>query len=144
MAQEFSLFNDYLKKSNLKLTKQRKEILRIFITTDRHLSVDDFYNIARKKNSRIGHATVFRTLKLLNEAGIARKVDLGDKIIRYEHKYGHQHHDHLICIKCGKFIETLDREIEKLQDKLCKKFNFLPRRHRLEIFGICKRCSYKK
>lgn len=140
MTKEISIFVNYLKGKGLKLTEQRQEILSIFLKTDRHLSVEDLYNIVKKKDSNIGQATVFRTLKLLCEADIAKEVDLGDKKIRYEHKYGHKHHDHLVCVKCGRFIEAVDLKIEKLQQALCKRFGFLPSHHKMEIFGICKRC----
>jgi len=106
--------------------------------------VEDLYDIIKKKDPGIGHATVFRTMKLLCEAGLAGEVHLGDKKVRYEHKYGHQHHDHLICVECGKCIEVMDPTIEKLQDGLCKKFKFSPQRHKMEIFGACKRCKSKK
>lgn len=143
MPEEFSIFFDFLKKKELKLTSQRKEILDAFIKTDKHLSVDDLYDIVKKKDSRIGHATVFRTMKLLGEAGIAGNVNLGDKVIRYEHKYGHKHHDHLVCVKCGTCIEAVDEEIEKLQERLCRKIGFTAKKHTLEIFGTCKKCKCK-
>lgn len=143
MAREIDIFIDFLRRKNLRLTKQREEILGIFLKANKHLSVEDLYKIVKKKDPRIGQATVFRTLKLLCEAGIAGEVDLGDKRIRYEHKYGHQHHDHLVCIKCGEFIEVFDSRIEKLQKSLCRKKEFLPYRHRMEIFGVCKKCSSK-
>ncbi len=143
MQEEFDEFVDFLKRKNLKLTSQREEILRYFLKIDRHLTVEDLYNVVKKKDPNIGQATVFRTLKLLCEAGLAGEVDFGDKKIRYEHKYGHQHHDHLICVKCGKFIEVTQPEIEKLQDKLAKKYDFTPVRHRLEIFGLCRECEKK-
>ncbi len=143
MSKELGIFIDYLRKKDLKLTDQRKEILNVFLKTERHLSVEDLYNIAKRKDPSIGQATVFRTLKLLQEADIAKEVDLGDGKVRYEHKYGHEHHDHLICVKCGRFIEAVDPKIERLQDGLCKKHGFLPQRHKMEIFGICNRCSTK-
>ena len=141
MQEAVDIFVDFLKKKNLQLTKQREEILRIFLKTDRHLSVEELYNIVKKKDKNIGQATVFRSLKLMCKAGIAGEIDFGDKRLRYEHKYGHEHHDHLVCTKCGKFIEVMNPGIEKLQDKLCKKFNFSPTRHKMEIFGICKSCK---
>jgi len=141
MSKELGIFIDYLRKKDLKLTEQRKEILNVFLKTERHLSVEDLYNIAKRKDPNIGQATVFRTLKLLQEADIAKEVDLGDGKIRYEHKYGHEHHDHLICIRCGRFVEAVDPKIEKLQDNLCKRHGFLPQRHKMEIFGICSKCN---
>lgn len=143
MEEVIDIFVNFLNKKNLKLTRQRQKILNIFLKTERHLSVEDLYNIVKRKDPNVGHATVFRTLKLLQDAGIAKEVDFGDKKIRYEHKYGHQHHDHLVCIKCGRFIEVLESKIEKLQEELCRRNQFLPQRHKMEIFGICKRCRTK-
>ncbi|MFC1508085.1 Fur family transcriptional regulator [Candidatus Omnitrophota bacterium] len=141
MAKEMQIFIDYLKKKDLKLTDQRSIILNTFLKTERHLSVEDMYNIAKKKDSSIGQATVFRTLKLLCEADIAKEVDLGDGKTRYEHKYGHEHHDHLVCLECGSFIEAVDVRIEKLQEELCKRHGFTPKRHKMQIFGICRKCK---
>ena len=134
------IFTKFLKNRNLNFTNQREEIISVLLRTKRHLSVDEFYLIAKRKDRKIGHTTVFRTLKLLCEAGITKEVDLGDRIIRYELKHGHQHHDHLVCTKCGSYIEAMDPQIEKLQSSLCNKFGFLAERHRMEIFGICKKC----
>lgn len=135
-----NIFARFLKKKHLSFTPQRGEILRIFLRANRHLSVDELYHSARAKNKKIGHTTVFRTLRLLCEAGLTREVDLGAKVLRYELVFGHQHHDHLVCTRCGSFVEAMDLGIERLQDKLCKKLGFEPQRHKLEIYGICKKC----
>ncbi|MFH1854704.1 MAG: Fur family transcriptional regulator [Candidatus Omnitrophota bacterium] len=144
MSKEMSVFIEYLKRKDLKLTEQRKEILNTFLKIDKHLSVEELYDIAKKKDPSIGQATVFRTLKLLCDADIAKEVDLGDGKVRYEHKYGHEHHDHLICTKCGRFIEAVDLKIERLQEELCRQRGFAPKRHKMEIFGICQDCRKKK
>ncbi len=137
------IFEKYLKARGLNLTSQRREVLEVLLSSGRHLTVEELYNLAKKKNSGIGQATVFRTLKLLADAELARKIVLGDKKVRYEIKYGVEHHDHLICTRCGKFIEAVDPAIEELQKKLCRKFGFTPRKHSLEIFGYCKNCVKK-
>lgn len=144
MRKEFKIFGDFLKHKNLKFTSQRAVILRCFLSTHRHLSVEDLYSMVKKNNTDIGQATVFRTLKLLVESGLACEVHLGDKRVRYEHKFGHSHHDHLVCIQCGKFIEVVEPRIEKLQDSLCKKFGFSLQKHKLDIYGVCKECGSKK
>ena len=102
MTKAIEIFTNFLKEKDLKLTRQRQEILSLFLKSDRHLSVEDLYHVVKKKDKSIGMATVFRTLKLLCEADIAKEVDLGDRRVRYEPKFGHEHHDHLICTKCGK------------------------------------------
>lgn len=141
MREEYKIFEDYLKKKNLKVTSQRRAILEVFLKTEKHLSADDFYRLIKKTNPEIGFATVYRTLKLITDAGLSRQVDLGDRVFRVEHEYGHKHHDHLICIKCGKFFEVFDPEIERLQEKLTHRYNFKTIRHRLDIFGFCSRCK---
>ena len=143
MLKEKDKFINFLKDKDLKLTKQREEILETFLKTEKHLAAEDLYNAIKKKNPAIGQATVFRTLKLICEADLAKEVYFGDKTTRYEHKYGHEHHDHLVCIKCGRSIEAVDPRIEKLQEALCKKIGFLPKRHKLDIFGVCKKCRTK-
>lgn len=143
MPKELEIFIDFLKKKHLKFTHQREQILKSFLSANRHLSVEDLYRIVKEKDSSIGQATVFRTLKLLCEADMAKEVDFGDKKARYEQKYGHSHHDHLVCIKCGRLIEAMEPKIEELQNALCKKFGFLPKEHKMEIFGICKQCKVR-
>ncbi|MFH1753772.1 MAG: Fur family transcriptional regulator [Candidatus Omnitrophota bacterium] len=140
MSKEVEVLIGFLNKKNLKLTSQRRVILDTFLKTGHHVSAEDLYDVIRKNNPEIGLATVFRTLKLLREADIAKAVDFGDRRLRYEHKYGHKHHDHLICVRCGKFIEVFDEKIEKLQNELCKKARFTPERHKMEIFGVCREC----
>lgn len=144
MKEEFRIFNEYLNKKGLKNTSQRQTILEVFLKTNKHLSAEDFYRLIKKTHRSIGFATVYRTLKLISESGLSREVNLGDRIVRIEHEYGHKHHDHLICIKCGKFIEVFDPEIERLQESLTKKYQFKTIRHRLDIFGFCNRCSNDK
>ena len=94
----------------------------------------------KEKNIPVSRATVYRTLNILKEMGLVNEV------IKYRNKTIYeislkQHHDHLICTKCGSIIEFSEEEIEKLQDKICKEYGFKPETHRLEIFGICKNCS---
>ena len=144
MKKEHDIFIDFLRNKGRKLTKQREVILEVFLKTEEHLSVEDLYKITKRKDKTIGQATVFRTLKLLCGADLAREIDLGDKKKRFEHKYKHSHHDHLICLECGRLIEVINPRIEKLQIELCKKEGFESLRHRLEIFGVCLKCQKKK
>ncbi len=140
MDKELSLFHSYLKEKNLKNTKQRDKILEIFLRTEKHLSAEDLYKIIKEKFPDIGYTTVYRTIKLIRESGLAREVDFSDGFKRIEHNFGHQHHDHLICLKCGRFFEVVDKDIEKLQEKLAQRFNFKTVNHKMDIFGYCQRC----
>ena len=140
---EGKIFEGYIRKKNLKHSEQRMQILQIFLRTERHLTADELYRIVKKKFPTIGYATIYRTLKLLCACGICGELRLEDGTTRYEHLYGHEHHDHLICIKCGTFVEVMSPEIEVLQEKLTKERGFILKRHRLQMYGICKRCKSK-
>ncbi|MBI5399655.1 transcriptional repressor [Candidatus Saganbacteria bacterium] len=141
MNKEREIFIRFLEKSGLKATAQRATVLDIFLKTEKHVSADDLFSLVKKTNTEIGHATVHRTLKLIKAAGLAREVDFGEGKKRYEHLFGHKHHDHLVCLKCGKTIEVLDPKIEKLQANLASGHGFKVSHHRLEILGICKSCQ---
>jgi Fur family transcriptional regulator, ferric uptake regulator len=141
---EAAVFSVYLKKNGLNETKQRSSILNEFVKIEKHVSAEDLFVAVYKKHPSIGQATVFRTLKVLVDAGLAEPVELMDKTVRYEHKLRHDHHDHLICTVCGKIVEFFDDRIEALQNTVCKKEGYLMDRHRLEIFGVCPSCQRRK
>lgn len=134
------IFSAYIKKKGLRNTRQREVILDTFMSADRHITAEDLYGILQKKSPDIGFATVHRNLKLMCDSGLAEEIKIGGQKARYEQKYGHEHHDHLICTKCGRFIEVQDERIERLQDELAKTNGFTPQRHKLEIYGLCRKC----
>lgn len=140
MKKENEIFDKYVRSKGLRHTNQRDEIINIFLSTERHVSIEELHKLVRKKDPSIGYTTVYRTMRLLSKCGLCEEVDLGDGIARYEHKFGHKHHDHLICVQCGETIEVVKGQMEKMQDRLALEHSFLPIRHKLEIFGICKRC----
>jgi Fur family transcriptional regulator, ferric uptake regulator len=140
MENERDVLTKFVRGKNLKLTEQREIILKEFLAVEDHVTVDDLYRRVKGRHPSIGHTTVFRTMKLLTQARLAREVNLDDKALRYEHAFGHRHHDHLICTQCGRLIEVFDPKIEALQDKLCRERGFIPDSHRLEIFGVCAEC----
>ncbi len=136
-------FNQFLGKKGLRQSKQRDKVVDVFLRVERHLSTQELFDIVRKKDKNVGYATVARTLKLLVESDLCTTVDFGDGVQRYEHKYGHEHHDHLICIKCGKFVEIYSRKLEKLQEELVKTLGYIQEYHKLDIFGLCPKCGKK-
>ncbi len=135
------VFSQYLRNKGIRQSKQREHILGVFLKIEKHLTTAELYAIVRKKYPNIGYATVYRAMRTICEAGLAEKIDFGDGATRYEHKYGHEHHDHLICLKCSRFIEARKPEVEKLQEKMAKEHRFTPIRHKMQIFGICKKCK---
>ncbi|NQU17196.1 MAG: transcriptional repressor [Candidatus Saganbacteria bacterium] len=137
-------FTRFIKQKNLRMTKQREIVVRVFLGKEGHLGIDELYSLVKKKYPEIGYATVWRTLNLLKEAKIASEVSFTGKKRKYEHLFDHKHHDHLICLKCGRCIEIVNPKIEQLQEKLARQHGFKIRSHRLEIFGFCLRCSGDK
>ena len=138
-----TVLRQYLKNKGMLHSKQREQILDVFLKTERHLTIDDLYGLIRKKNPRIGLATVYRAMSIICDAGLAREVDFGDGTRRFEHKYQHQHHHHLVCLECGRAIEVVSPEIEKLQQRLAKKHGFTLVKDTMKIFGICRQCQRK-
>ena len=137
---ELDIFEAHIRNKNLKYTEQRIQILKTFLETERHLTAEELYILVKKEFPSIGYATICRTIKLLCECELCRELKIEDGVTRYEHLYGHEHHDHLICINCGSFVEVVSPEIERLQEKLSEENDFVLKRHRLELYGICKKC----
>lgn len=141
MTKAIEIFERYLKTKDLNLTRERKLILGEVFSNDGHLEADEIYFRLRKGNKDVSRATVYRTLGLLVDSGLVRKVYLGEDHIHYEHTFGHSHHDHLVCLKCGKVIEFSDKKIEKLQSLVCQGNGFRELSHTVQIFGYCKGCQ---
>ena len=125
-------------KKDVKLTEQRKIIARIMSDSDDHPDVDELYRRASKIDSKISIATVYRTVKLFEEAGILAKHEFKGEKARYE-ELNESHHDHLIDVKTGEIIEFVDEEIEKLQKKVAEKYGYKLVDHKLELYGIKKK-----
>ena len=119
------IFRSFLKNKGLRNTPQRQQIMEVFFNESGHLTTEEIYDRVRKEDPSLGQATVYRTMKLLCEAGLAREVRFGDGLARYEHA-ADAHHDHLICENCGRNIEVVDSQIEELQDALARKHGFKP------------------
>lgn len=144
MKAEIDIFHKYLEKHALRDTSQRRLILDAFLKNEEHISAEQLYDIVKKRDSSIGQATVYRVLKLLTEAELAREVNFGDGIIRYEHTYDHPHHDHLVCRHCGKTVEIVDSVIEELQKRVAESFSFELTDHKMYLYGLCENCKKKK
>ena len=136
--------SEYLAVKNLKSTSQRDTILNVFVAAGQHLSAEELYARVKKSHPGIGYATVYRTLKLLAEAGLAQERRFEDGFIRYEHASQDAHHDHLICTRCGTIIEFENESIEALQQDVARKNRFKVQSHKLELYGQCAGCQGKK
>lgn len=134
------IFREYIRRKGLKSTRQRDVILDAFLSSERHMSIEELYLKLRAKHPNIGYATVYRTLKLFAESGIAREIQFGDGQTRYEHVIEGEHHDHLICTSCGAITEFENDTIEKLQDEIAASHGFLIETHKMELYGQCANC----
>jgi Fur family ferric uptake transcriptional regulator len=130
-------FHDYLSRKQLKSTRQRDLIAEVFFGQQGHFSIDELLAVVRERNNKIGYATVYRTMKLLTECGLAALRQFGDGQRVYELAGDTAHHDHLICVECGKVLEFENEEIEALQEKVARSFGFSLVRHKLELYGLC-------
>jgi Fur family ferric uptake transcriptional regulator len=137
-------FRQILKERGFKTTRQRDDIVRVFMESGSHLTVDELYQRVRQRNPRIGYATVYRTLRLLAQSGWASSRQFGDRTARFEHQTEGQHHDHLICLACGKIVEFESERIEELQSHIARKKGFQIFEHKLELYGRCSDCLFKE
>lgn len=135
---------EYLAVKGLKSTTQRDRILKVFVDAGQHLSAEELFLRVKKVHPGIGYATVYRTLKLLAEAGLAQERRFEDGFTRYEHANTDTHHDHLICTRCGAIIEFENERIEQLQQDVARKNRFKVQTHKLELYGLCAECQEKK
>jgi len=139
--EEIDVLEEYISVNNLKITKQRRSVLKIFLGCKKHVSVEELYNVVLKEEPKIGLATVYRTLALLTKSGLALEMDFGDGQKRYENSYRSVHHDHMLCTECGKILEFNHPLIEKYQEEVAKQKNFKITSHKLDLFGLCQDCK---
>ena len=138
-------FRALLKNNALKFTKQRELILKFLYENEGHFTPEDIYMLIKKEypDVNIGIATVYRTLTLLENEGIASSISFGTQGKKYELGLK-KHHDHLICTSCGEIIEFFDETIEKQQEMIAEKYHFLMTDHTMKIIGLCEKCQQKQ
>ena len=124
----------------IKMTVQRRVIARVLSDSDDHPDVQELHRRAVAIDDRISLATVYRTVRLFEEADILERHDFGDGLARYEES-PEEHHDHLICLECDRIVEFEDDEIEALQDTLAQRHGFVLKRHKHELYGVCGDCQ---
>jgi Fur family transcriptional regulator, ferric uptake regulator len=138
-SEEREVFASYLSRHHLKRSEQREVILDTFLGSERHLSVDDLLLLVQARRPDIGRTTVYRTLKLLQAAGLAQELQLQGHT-RFEREYKREHHDHFICKGCSEIFEFSSPDIERLQDEIAEKIGFEIEGHRHQIDGWCRNC----
>jgi Fur family ferric uptake transcriptional regulator len=135
------LFRSYLHQARLPVTHQREAIAMALFEAERHQSVDELADLLRGRGEHVGKATIYRTLNLLVEAGLARELDFGEGFKRYEHQAGETQHDYLICTSCGKVARFQREAMDRLQADIAAELGFTVQSRRLKIYGLCDSCA---
>lgn len=136
---EYQALAKYLDEHKLKHTRQREAILEAFLEVQGHITSEELHANIRRKSPGIGFTTVYRTMKLLCEAGLAHERHFDDAVTRYEIRS--EHHDHLVCLRCGKIVEFECAMIESAQNDIADRYGFRLLRHRHELYGHCPECG---
>ena len=139
-----AILGRYMAQHGLKSTRQRTLIVDSFFEQGGHVSVDELVGQVRQKDPHVSTATVYRTMKLLTECGLAQARHFGDGQTRYESAAGRDHHDHLICTSCGSIVEFENERIEALQQAVAKRHGFRLTGHKMELYGVCRDCQQKQ
>ncbi|MGA2888842.1 MAG: Fur family transcriptional regulator [Terracidiphilus sp.] len=137
------VLSGYLARLGLKHSSQRDTILRVFLATHDHLSTEELHGLIKKSDPAIGYTTVYRTLKLFAQCGLATVVEFHDGIARYEHSLNRRNHHHMVCTVCGNSVEFFSPEVEEVEHIIGKKFRYATARHTFQIYGTCEACQKK-
>lgn len=137
------ILDGYLRDKGLKQSAKRDCVLEVFLDSRNHLSTEDLHRLVKEKDPSIGYTTVYRTLKLLAQCGLAFEVDFQDGVVRYEHSLNRRTHHHMVCTSCGDSVEFFAPELEEVQRRIGSEFNFEPSRHTFQILGTCEICQKK-
>lgn len=139
-AQEKEQFRKLFKQENIDQFEDRFKILEVFLTTERHLTVDEVAGLLSRHGHAYAPAFIIETLKLMCDYGFAQKNHFENGDVRYEHRHPCHHHDHMICTKCRRIIEFENDQLELLQVQIVKNYRFHMLQHKMEIYGICEDC----
>ena len=137
---ELEVLRRHLSERGLKMTTQRDRILEVFLRASGHVTAEQLYEKMKQVDAGIGFTTVYRTLRVLCECGLAQERNFGHGPARYEHAFSRRHHDHLVCVKCGRIIEFENDAIEAIQRQVAETHRFSLLDHRHELYGHCESC----
>lgn len=133
-------FAHYLKERRLPVTRQRLEVAEAVVRVADHPSIERIRRDLRQRGIRVGTATVYRTIDLLVESGLVREHDFGEGYRRFEAMPDRAHHEHLVCQRCGTVVEFTNERLERMLELVADEMDFVHRRHRVEVFGLCAEC----
>ena len=139
-GEELRIFESYLRERGLKLTASRRRLLELIFADHSHFTADGLFEKTRAMALGVSKATLYRTLTVLIDCKLLTAHDFGDGSKHYEHVFGHEHHDHLICLACRSIVEFQSPAIERLQVQAATELGFVPTRHSLAIYGVCRSC----
>ena len=134
---------EYIQSTGGHVTAPRMRVAEVFFAMDGHPGIEDLAKEVGRHHPGIGNATIYRTMRLLCDSGLVSMREFGDGFARYEAVHPEEHHDHLICTRCGTIIEFGEEAIEELQENVTRRHGFVMRDHRLEIYGTCRECTRK-
>lgn len=137
-------FVAFISSQGLSVTSQRRLIAEAFFSFPGHHTSEEFYKHVTAIDPAIGLTTVYRTLKLLCAAGLASEIQFTDNVARYEVANPNAHHDHLLCVSCGKIVEVYDSRIEDIQSELASQHGFVLKGHSHNLYGVCPDCQKKE
>jgi Fur family ferric uptake transcriptional regulator len=141
---EAALFQTYLKRRGLKFTPERRDLFEEIFKRHEHFEADELLFRLKQRGRKTSRATIYRGLDLLVAAGVVGRVRVGEEGFRYERLHAGEHHDHMICMGCGRIIEFYEPKIEALQDRVCARSGFHPVTHSHHIRGFCRDCKKTK
>ncbi len=138
---KYSVLKEALKDNGLRDTQQLQTVWDELCSTSDHRDAEDIYVTLVRNGLSVSRATVYRTIEVLVKKGLARKLDIGDGRSRYEMRQDNSHHDHMICVNCGRIEEFVDLRIEELQKDVAVRNSFILKTHKLQLYGLCRDCQ---
>lgn len=140
-AQIREAFAAYLQSRHIKVTAARRAVLDAVLSLTEHFEAEQVLHALRERGLRVGKATVYRTLPLLVDCGILKQVRFDVKQAHYEHAFGEDPHDHMVCRRCGRIVEFGSEEVIALRQRIAQRFKFHAISHRFQLSGLCWECS---
>ncbi|MGB8992438.1 MAG: transcriptional repressor [Desulfobaccales bacterium] len=141
MKSEIQVFREYIRQRGLRRTPEREEILREIFEIHGHFDVDELHLRLRNQGTKVSKASIYRVLPLLIDCGLVREVDFSDGHWHYEHIYGHAHHCHLRCLRCGEILEFEEPTLNRLEEQLAREYGYRIKGHQLQVHGYCATCQ---